>query len=306
MVNDIEPSNSGWLSTIVNYDWLKIPGAVRAVSQLVTGAADVGNAFLDAGKAKGEQLAQGIRDTTAARSKTLNAYTDAAIIAGVNDPKLIERAVDYTALKGIREQTNREKIAAETVLLLKDQTISEETPAPEDDWMNIFVDYASKASSERMQKHWANLLASEIKNPGSYSLSTLQVMSVMDSNLANIIEKFSGSTLDNMFIAQTPKNSTGYEFFELENLVSLGLVTGNNKKNITQNPVTLVYEELFNYHGQKMVLRSRNPFSFQCRVLTFTGRQVFSLAGNKPDPNFLPLFVDVVKANFDNIEVLFP
>ncbi|MDR2311679.1 MAG: DUF2806 domain-containing protein [Brucellaceae bacterium] len=305
MVNDIEPNNGGWLSAIANYDWLKIPGAVRAVSQLVTGTADVGLAFLDAAKAKGEQLSQGIRDTTSARTKTLEAYTDAAIKAGINDPRLIERTLDYTAIKGIREQSNREKIAQETVLLLEGQAIPEETPAPEDDWMNVFVDYAGKASSERMQKHWANLLAGQIKKPGSYSLSTLQVMSVMDSNLANIIEKFSGSVLDNMFIAQTPKNSTGYEFFELENLVSLGLVTGNNKKNIAQNPNTLIYEELFNYYDQRIVLRSKTPFSFQCRILTFTGREIFSLAGHKPDPDFVPLFIEVIKSNFDHIEVLF-
>lgn len=305
MTNDLEPTENKWYHVLAKFDYLKIPGAVRAISQLVAGTADVGSAFLDAGKAKGEQLAQGIRDTTAARSKSLDAYTDAAIKVGINDPKLIERTLDYTAIKGIREQSNREKIAQETVLLLEDQTVPEDTPAPEDDWMNIFVDYASKATSERMQKHWAAILAGEIKKPGSFSFSTLQVMSMMDASLANLIEKISGWVVNNSYIPKLKANNRGESYDHLFRLASLGIISSGHsyfysaRTDLQPTPIVI------NINRTHIIGTITKEMSISCWLLTPSGQEVFSLATKKRDDQFIQNFLEeIISKSVSDIQII--
>jgi hypothetical protein len=57
-----EGASVGFLALLREWDWLKIPGAARALAHLVTGTADAAVAWTDVAKAKGEQRAQQIRD----------------------------------------------------------------------------------------------------------------------------------------------------------------------------------------------------------------------------------------------------
>lgn len=287
MGTELEPNNDRWVNTFTNFHYLKIPGAIRAISQLVAGTACVGSAYLDIATAKAEQISQGIRDTTEARSKTLAAYTEAAISKGVKDPKLIERALDYTAIKGIREQSNREKIAQEAVLLLKDQTVSEGTPPPEDDWMNIFVEYANKASSERMQKHWAAILAGEIKSPGRFSFSTLQIMSTMDTNLAQLIEKTSALVVSGQYIPTLDNNNKGQSYNDLFRLSSVGVLSPGHAyyygidPSADSTPIKLTI-------GETVITGSiREEISIPCWLLTPSGIELFSLASPSKNTEFI-------------------
>ncbi|KAB0538171.1 hypothetical protein HNQ68_001947 [Pseudochrobactrum saccharolyticum] len=305
MANDLEPTENKWYHVLANFDYLKIPGAVRAISQLVTGAADVGSAFLDAGKAKGEQLSQSIRDTTEARSKTLAAYTDAAVKVGINDPKLIERTLDYTAIKGIREQSNREKVAQETLLLLEDQTVPDNTPPPEDDWMNIFVDYASKATSERMQKHWAAILAGEIKKPGSFSFSTLQIMSMMDTNFAKLIEKISGWVVEGTYIPKLQANNRGEPYDDLFRLSSLGIISSGHSYFYGLYPNLEVSPVVIKPNNTVIVGKIVKELHISCWLLTPSGKEVFSLATKKRDDQFIQDFMgEVISKSVSEIQII--
>ena len=75
---DSKDEGSGFLQLVANFDWLKVPGAVRGIAHLVLGATEAGAAWTDAVRAKGQQRAQAIRDITAARTKVTNALAIAA------------------------------------------------------------------------------------------------------------------------------------------------------------------------------------------------------------------------------------
>jgi hypothetical protein len=70
--------SGSFLDLIRHFDWLKIPGAVRAIAHLVTGVGDAGAAWVDVAQAKGQQVAQEIRDRTAARKSIMAATAKAA------------------------------------------------------------------------------------------------------------------------------------------------------------------------------------------------------------------------------------
>jgi hypothetical protein len=79
---------------------------------------------------------------------------------------------------------NREAVAREAAELLQTDKPNPETAGPSVDWLNVFSSYAEKAHSEILRKHWAHILAGEIRAPGSISLVTLQLLSVLDASLA--------------------------------------------------------------------------------------------------------------------------
>ena len=63
-----ETASKGWLATVLQGDWLKLPGALKAVGRLIGGTADAGTALLKIATAKAEQVERGIGDETEARS----------------------------------------------------------------------------------------------------------------------------------------------------------------------------------------------------------------------------------------------
>lgn len=154
--------------------------AGKAISRLIGGAADIPAAYL-------EQLSQAVRDRTRARSIIVTKVAEASASAASSDQDVLDRAISHYAGELHRSQLNREAIAAQTLEHLRRDPPPLDTPGPEDDWLNSFQRNASEASSERMQDLYARILAGEIRQPGSFSLTTLRFMNVLDSHTAAAI-----------------------------------------------------------------------------------------------------------------------
>jgi hypothetical protein len=191
---------AGWLATTQGFDWLQIPGAARAIARLVAGTADVVTAWLDIATAKGERLAQAIRDETEAREKLFAATVKVAAGHVSQRPELTNRMLDRFVAEEIGRQKNREEVARETVRLLGEDPPPANTDGPSQDWLNVFSTFAEQASSERMRQHWAQILAGEIRSPGTFSLAALQIFSVMDPQLAASIARVRPWFIENDFI----------------------------------------------------------------------------------------------------------
>lgn len=52
------------------------------------------------------------------------------------------------------------------------------------DWFVRFYDYSSNVSDEQMQKLWSSILAGEVKNPGTTSISLMHALSMMRQDQA--------------------------------------------------------------------------------------------------------------------------
>lgn len=277
----LPPANRSILDAVAKFDWLKLPGAVRALSSIIIGAGDAGAAWIDIVKAAGEQKAREIRDTTEARSKSLSAYTDAAIASGIHDDALVKRAVDYTLVKGLREQRTREHITIEAARIIADDPPAGDTPPPSDDWLNIFASHAEKASSDRLRSHWAAVLAGEVKRPGSFSFASLHVLSILDPHTASLIEKARGWLFDIDTVPMTPGKSIGDDYADLLALSQLGLLSLNHSR--TYKPSGPHIRPLgVSFLWMSFPATIRIPVS----ILSKTGSEIFSLAAPKFDETF--------------------
>jgi Protein of unknown function (DUF2806) len=186
---DGDEATRGFIAFIANFDWFKIPGAVRAIAQVVAGSADAASAWIDIVQAAGQQKAQRIRDDTVARSKISTAVGKAGARKAADTPAIVDRALERLYAEQLRYQENREAVARQTIELLSDSALDAQargaqSQEPSADWLNVFSGYAEKASSDVLRQHWARILAREIRAPGSFSLATLLMLSIVDSRYA--------------------------------------------------------------------------------------------------------------------------
>lgn len=119
-------------------------------------------------------------------------YRDSAKAAAsqFKDSELALRALDFHAADIVREQAVRED-----VLLLAAKELERDPPVIEsdseidDDWLTTFFREASTRTAEEYKLKFAKILAGEIRQPGSFSLSTIQVFSKLDKSTADTFYK---------------------------------------------------------------------------------------------------------------------
>lgn len=197
--NDVVPSEGGVLA-----EWgafLKsIPGAGRAISRLVTGAADAGASWIDILKAMGEQKASAIRNDTASSAAVSKAITKVAVKRAAADGALAERAVASFLSEAIRKQESRERVAKAAIEDLVANPPPADAVGPSDDWMNRFQRYAEDVSSEEVQIMWGRVLAAEIRRPGLVSARVLRAIEEIDQETAIIFNHLTGCILGSCII----------------------------------------------------------------------------------------------------------
>lgn len=139
------------------------------------------------------------RAESEARIKIGMEVTDQIIQQIKVDPEFPQRASNTFAKKILRDQFNLEKILSIAASQLKktkynsstDQNAdSEEEKSIEDEWFSAFENEACQKSSEEMQERFAQILAGEIKRPGSFSIRAIKLLGEVDSETASIFRTF--------------------------------------------------------------------------------------------------------------------
>ena len=174
---------AGGISSITLPPMVK-KSVLKALGTLITTAVDVPAAWL-------ESKSQAIRDQTTGRSLFASEAAKAAARKFASDEQLIERAVDHFGARIIKEQRNREVIAQAVVKELGSAPPTEDTNQEiDEDWLDMFSRIAEKRSNQDMQRYLAKLLAGEIRKPGSFAPSTVEVLSKLTPDLARIFQNF--------------------------------------------------------------------------------------------------------------------
>jgi hypothetical protein len=105
-----------------------------------------------------------------------------------------ERADARLEYQERKRQRNLESITSLAAAELASESIVSETP-PDEDWISRFFSAAQEVSSEQMQELWGRILAGEIKQPGSFSLRTLDFVRNLTKSDAVVLEKLANLAL---------------------------------------------------------------------------------------------------------------
>jgi hypothetical protein len=304
MSDDDEPTDNGpipstFLEGLKSFDWLKIPGAVRAIARLVTGTAEIGAAWLDAAAAKGQQVAGAIRQETNTRATIKTALAKAAARKAVTDPELVDRVIDRWAEKELQKQVNREAVAAAAVDHLADNTSkATDTEGPNEDWLNLFESIAERANSEDLRDILGRILAGEIRKPGQFSFRTLQFMSLLDHDLARIVQRVRNWVTGGNYIPFSAELKKGENLDAIAVLSDVGLV-----RIISGYALNFQYDADGFFHlpfGGVCIRLERDgvdpgDIRVEAIAVTPTGAEVFSLLPHDPDFEFVRAHANELK-----------
>lgn len=132
---------------------------------------------------------QNILDTDAQGGEEMNVATSYEL-SPTEVKGLRSRAASRITRQEIQNQINLEDIISwADQNLACEQDFRDESVEIDIDWFNQFSKYAMGVSSDVMKKGWAKVLATEIRNPNSFSLRTLNLMSMLSRQEAETIRK---------------------------------------------------------------------------------------------------------------------
>lgn len=101
------------------------------------------------------------------------------------------RALEYHAAHIVKEQINRETIVEIAAEEIKSHPPTEDAQTQiDDDWIDIFFKEASARSNADFQLIFGKVLAGEMKKPGTFSVSTIQILSRLDKDIAETFQRF--------------------------------------------------------------------------------------------------------------------
>jgi hypothetical protein len=131
-------------------------------------------------------------------------------------------------------------------------------------------------------------LAGEIRKPGSISLTTLQLLSLIDQELAQIISEVRGWLFGD-FIPIVGKLASGDGYTKLMKLNAIGFLLLGNAKHFAGNSAGYIFA------GDKRIAVTvpGSGLFVQSAILTPAGREVVDLIGGSTnaDPDLLDAFV---------------
>lgn len=225
------------------------------------------------------------------------------------DPEYARIAAFKHGNKIIREQINLDKISRIAVEQLRvDSKIptGDTKSSIDDDWLNSFEKEASQKSTVEMQMLFGKILAGEIRNPSSFSIKTLKLISQLDQRCAQLFRilcslsvsmKAGNGVFDARVLsldgnaAHNSLSKYGLTFDSLNLLQEYGLIISdyNSWMNyhlsiFDQNGIAKIP---FNYQGLEFGLESADPEAIK-HELKFHG-VAFSISGKE-----LLTIVDIV------------
>ena len=231
----------------------------------------------------------------------------AALIKATSDIEttdLHQRAVRRSILEEAQQQKNMEAILTKAVPQLNEKAKPE---SMENDWIVNFFDKSRIVSDDEMQRLWSRLLAGEANAPGTYSKRTVNFISDLDKDEANLFTQFCGfvaqTIMDSGFLEPLPLvfddgakiyETQGIDFMGLQHLDSIGLIkfessTGLHLKDLPKRVV-------FSYGGRPLVLvmekDTNNTLEIGKTLLTRIGKELFPICGSKPLEGFLEYVKD--------------
>jgi Protein of unknown function (DUF2806) len=130
--------------------------------------------------------------------------------------------------ESIRKETNIAKsiLVAEDILS-QDQQEPSDVPI-EDDWLYSWREYAGRVSARELQDLWGRILAGEVKQPGSYSMRTLEFLRGLSRSEAELISKAARFVIDGRIYREKEKylEEEGLRFSNLLFLQDIGILSG--------------------------------------------------------------------------------
>jgi hypothetical protein len=275
-----------------------------------------GNAQIEVRRHEMLALAQAEADAFEIKAGRKRLLQDGTILAvGANDVKnmlllsnadgRVEPTFDMSQLMlnataaSVADQVRSEVNVARAVILAE-EILGQDTQDPpdavvEDDWLSTWREYVGRVSSEELQRLWANILAGEVKAPGTYSARTLEFLRTLSKSEAEKIAKIAPYVIDNSFIARdfdAALEKNGIRFSTLLEMQELGILTGVDTIGLSitfTSNLPNIFQKGLICHNKILIVQRVGNVTLQLAAysLTTLGKEIMRLGNFFPNSEYL-------------------
>lgn len=201
------------------------------------------------------------------------------------------------------KQQNMDSIVANAAEQLQGKEKVSDTPVDED-WSTRFRNIAKDVSSEEMQFIWGKVLASEVENPGSFSLRTLETIRNLSKAEAATFQKIIPYIIqmDGVYFLASDKGimeKYGIAYADIMvldecGLIELSAVSYNStmKNGYKRNLITDARIAVVSGTTETPI-----RVSFDAYALTNAGRELYKILAHSPNNDY---FMEVIEHIFKN------
>jgi hypothetical protein len=241
-------------------------------------------------------------------AKLKSDYLEALRASGASPAALIE----------LERRINLNQISTMVV----DEATAEDEPGVGDDrpidpdWFAQWRNRAQDVSNEDMQRLWARLLKEEGKKAASFSIHTMDFLSRMSRDDAELIAKVGSFALDDghLFSGKSPAmEAAGLDLTRLIYLSDLGIITGdfgigglNWSANYRNDPSAGRFA-IMRVKKKALMFKAKNAADANISVpgypISLVGRQLLTLAQCEADLDYMKDVADGVRGKCESISI---
>lgn len=212
-------------------------------------------------------------------------YTQDGVAINSEDfNRLMQRAGTRLVLQETIKQHNIESVVDHAYEILEKEDCCSTEPV-EQGWINRFFDSVADVSDEDLQKLWGKILASEAKQPRSYSLRTLETLKNMSKYEAELFQKIIPYIVKmgaNLFLTSKTEilEKYGINYGDIINLDECGLI---NSSALISIKLTISDNEPIALHSNSRLVLLHRAESDEGSVsigefgLTSVGKELFDI-----------------------------
>lgn len=162
-------------------------------------------------------------------------------------------------------------------------------------WVNRFFDIAENISEQDIQEIWGKILAGEVKQPGSYSLRTLDTLQYLTREDAELFAR-----VVKYYLAEGLIWDKSVPLVEMVRLVDCGLVLGENLvRNFIIEPHDVLITKIDDNYFFKLTNETDRRIQCSCdvRKMTTAGIELMRLLPEEDRSDFYSLLARFLKSH---------
>lgn len=210
--------------------------------------------------------------------------------------ELAQRAGKRLLVKEIARQGNIERVISLTREKL-DEEVSDDPVSV--DWAARYFDIIQDVSEIEIQEIWSKVLAGEIKQPGTFSLRTLEVLRNIDTNEARIFaQNICPLVFDGQLIIRIDGNAHlkeyGLKYGQVVQMRDAGLVCEGDQIVKEENNKLLELK-----HGSQLLTFQTEQKTFQLPLLLLStaGQELYGLNDSEPNIQYREDVISYMERN---------
>lgn len=244
---------------------------------------------------------------------------DGKIDPVINIDLLMESARVSDVVEKVEDSVNLSKAIMHADSILAVDNDDAPTKDVNDDWLRRWRENASKTSTIELQQIWGSILAGEIKEPGSYSLRTVEFIKNLSKDEAINIEILYKFIFLDRIIRGVEDNDSNevnekegkLSFKFLNDMQNLGLISGVEAIGLTTTYSSTHNEKFLRhilYNNKKKVLTIENEdkekkLQLEVYLLTSLGNEMMSLCQSDINMPYLNMVINKIKENGFTVSV---